>query len=289
MAGKWRDFFKKHEQIEAPEVLDQIRDVAREALATGEDGDGALRRILDILGTPWSEAPPEEGMELEAPVACELKCQPEPVIQPELDRETEVETAALEETEAKKPTQASQSVDGDALAEALSSGDEPAFILEQESEPEGRVKAEDEPPEEGKAEIAVGEALDMDTASFTGKHLLYGIGPRGEGKDIIALAETWGIQVDEAANGLKAVEIFSASEEGRYDGIVLEKAMFLMDGVTVAKCIRKLKHTGSRSVPIVLSSVTVPLGMDRMENAGIDACIGEGGERELYEALKGVW
>ena len=129
----------------------------------------------------------------------------------------------------------------------------------------------------------------MDTASFTGKHLLYGIGPRGEGKDIIALAETWGIQVDEAANGLKAVEIFSASEEGRYDGIVLEKAMFLMDGVTVAKCIRKLKHTGSRSVPIVLSSVTVPLGMDRMENAGIDACIGEGGERELYEALKGVW
>ncbi|SDY03958.1 response regulator transcription factor [Eubacterium barkeri] len=276
MAGKWRDFFKKHECIAAPEVLDQIRDVAREALATEEDGKGALRRILDILGTPWLEAPPEEGME----------------------------TEALEETETKKPAQEAPLADGDVLAEALSSGDEPAFILEQEREPVGRLETEDEPPEEGEFEIAFDEAFDteleeepepevalepMDTASFVGKHLLYGIGPRGEGKDIITLAETWGIQVDEAANGLKAVEIFSASEEGRYDGIVLEKAMFLMDGVTVAKCIRKLKHAGSRSVPIILASVTVPLGMDRMENAGVDVCIGEGAERELYEALKGVW
>lgn len=60
-----------------------------------------------------------------------------------------------------------------------------------------------------------------------------------------------GAEVDKAWNGKEAVEKFAESEPGRYDAILMDVMMPVMDGITAAKHIRKLKRedAGKRSDP----------------------------------------
>ena len=53
--------------------------------------------------------------------------------------------------------------------------------------------------------------------------------------------------VDTAENGLRALEMFSKSEPGYYDAILLDIRMPLMDGLAAANNIRHLSNSDAKS------------------------------------------
>ena len=66
-----------------------------------------------------------------------------------------------------------------------------------------------------------------------------------------------GTEVDKAWNGKEAVEKFAGSEPGRYDAILMDVMMPVMDGITAAKHIRKLKREDAGSVLILAITAQV--------------------------------
>ncbi len=63
--------------------------------------------------------------------------------------------------------------------------------------------------------------------------------------------------MDKAWNGKEAVEKFAESEPGRYDAILMDVMMPVMDGITAAKHIRKLKREDAGSVLILAITAQV--------------------------------
>ncbi len=71
---------------------------------------------------------------------------------------------------------------------------------------------------------------------------------------IHVLLEKYGVEVDEAENGLEAVKKFSESSLWHYDLILMDIMMPVMDGLEAAKEIRKLQREDSAAVPIIAMS-----------------------------------
>jgi CheY-like chemotaxis protein len=59
------------------------------------------------------------------------------------------------------------------------------------------------------------------------------------------------IEIDEAANGEKAAEIFKRSDVGYYDLIFMDIRMPVMDGYSATEAIRALNRPDARNVPII--------------------------------------
>ena len=57
-------------------------------------------------------------------------------------------------------------------------------------------------------------------------------------------------QVDTVENGLKAMELFSKTEKGYYNAILMDIRMPLMDGLTAANSIRHLSNEDAQTIPI---------------------------------------
>ena len=65
------------------------------------------------------------------------------------------------------------------------------------------------------------------------------------------LLNMYGAQVEKAWDGKEAVEAFASSEEGRYDAVLMDMQMPVMDGCEAAASIRKLDREDAKTVPII--------------------------------------
>jgi CheY-like chemotaxis protein len=108
-------------------------------------------------------------------------------------------------------------------------------------------------------------AVAGDFSAFKGKHAL--LVDDVEINRVIAmdqLGET-GIIVDEAEDGLKAVETFAASPAGFYDIILMDVQMPNMDGYAAARTIRAMDRPDAAYIPII--AMTANAFKDDVEKA----------------------
>lgn len=63
-----------------------------------------------------------------------------------------------------------------------------------------------------------------------------------------------GINVVQAVNGLRALDMFKASKVGYFDAILMDIRMPVMDGMTATRAIRALPRSDARTVPIIALS-----------------------------------
>ena len=102
--------------------------------------------------------------------------------------------------------------------------------------------------ESGQADV---EVVTDTTGKFTGKKMLLVDDVEINRMIVGALLEGTGISVDEADDGITAVEAFKASAENTYDIILMDVQMPRMNGYEASMAIRALARPDARRVPIV--------------------------------------
>ena len=101
------------------------------------------------------------------------------------------------------------------------------------------------------------------------------------------LLEDRGFAVDTAENGLRAMEVFSKSEDGYYDAILMDIRMPLMDGLTAAANIRHLSNKDARTIPIIaMTANAFDDDIAKSKAAGMNAHLAKPIEPDrLYQTL----
>ncbi|SHN67519.1 ATP-binding protein [Desulfovibrio litoralis] len=97
-----------------------------------------------------------------------------------------------------------------------------------------------------------------------------------------------GLVIDEASNGLEAIEAFEASSLGYYDIILMDVQMPEMDGYSAAKMIRKMSRPDAATIPIVaLTANAFKEDVETALKSGMNAHLAKPIEYErLIEVLK---
>lgn len=113
-----------------------------------------------------------------------------------------------------------------------------------------------------------------DTGSLNGIKVLL-----AEDNDINAeiaceLLSFYGATAERAVNGREAVEMFTASESGTYDVILMDIKMPVMDGLEATESIRSSSHADAATVPIIAMTAN-SFVEDRLsaENAGMSGFV----------------
>jgi CheY-like chemotaxis protein len=107
---------------------------------------------------------------------------------------------------------------------------------------------------------------------------------------VAGLLEDTGIRIDEAADGVEAVEKFSASADGYYDIIFMDVQMPRMDGYAAASVIRAMQdRKDAREIAIVaLTANAFKEDIERAKEAGMNTHIAKPVDADrLVEVLFG--
>ena len=101
------------------------------------------------------------------------------------------------------------------------------------------------------------------------------------------LLELEDIGSERARNGKEAVQMFSDSEEGYYDAILMDVRMPEMDGLTATRTIRALERPDAKMIPIIAMTANVfDEDIERSMKAGMNAHISKPIETEkMYETM----
>ena len=95
---------------------------------------------------------------------------------------------------------------------------------------------------------------DAEQVDFTGKRALVAEDNELNMEIIAYVLGDMGFTVDKAMNGKEAVDAFAQSPTGRYDVVLMDVMMPVMDGLTAAHRIRCLDRDDAAKVPIVATS-----------------------------------
>ena len=122
---------------------------------------------------------------------------------------------------------------------------------------------------------------------FTGRRILLVEDNAINTEVAVALLEDRGFTVDTAENGLRAIEVFSKSEAGYYDAILMDIRMPLMDGLTAANNIRHMSNADAGRIPIIaMTANAFDDDIDKSKAAGMNAHLAKPIEPErLYQVL----
>lgn len=128
------------------------------------------------------------------------------------------------------------------------------------------------------------EDIDYD---FTGKRILLVEDNIINTEVAVMLLKGKQFEVDTAENGLRAMELFSKSEEGYYDAILMDIRMPLMDGLTAATNIRHLSNGDAKSIPIIaMTANAFDDDIEKSKAAGMNAHLAKPIEpNRLYQIL----
>ena len=110
-----------------------------------------------------------------------------------------------------------------------------------------------------------------------------------ENAEIVAdLLELEGAISERAANGLKAVQMVSASREYYYDAILMDLRMPVMDGLEASRQIRAMERKDSKDLPIIaLTANAFKEDVDKSLDAGMNAHLAKPTDTEvLYATLR---
>ncbi len=104
---------------------------------------------------------------------------------------------------------------------------------------------------------------------------------------VSAMLEETGIEVDEAANGKEAAEIFAKSPAYYYDIILMDVQMPVMDGYESSRAIRAMKRADANAVPIItLTANAFQEDIEKALESGMNAHISKPVEMDhLLEVL----
>ncbi len=128
------------------------------------------------------------------------------------------------------------------------------------------------------------KAFDYD---FTGKRVLLVEDNMINIEVAALLLKNKGFGVTTAENGLRALEIFSKSEKGYFDAILMDIRMPLMDGLTAATNIRHLSNEDAETIPIIaMTANAFDDDIKKSKVAGMNAHLAKPIEPErLYKTL----
>ena len=127
-----------------------------------------------------------------------------------------------------------------------------------------------------------------DTASLAGRRVLI-VEDLPENAEIVAdLLELEEMETERAENGRTALDMFSASQPGHYDAILMDLRMPVMDGLEAARHIRALDRADAGRIPIIaLTANAFESDVRASLEAGMNAHLAKPVDAEkLYETLR---
>ncbi|MBO4385087.1 MAG: response regulator [Clostridia bacterium] len=143
-------------------------------------------------------------------------------------------------------------------------------------------------PLEEASEDAAPSATDGGVDSLAGRRILI-VEDIPDNAEIVAdLLELEDALSEHAENGRVAVDMFSASEPGYYDAILMDLRMPVMDGLTATRAIRELDREDAKKIPIIaLTANAFASDIGQALTAGMNAHLSKPADSELlYSTLK---
>ncbi len=124
-------------------------------------------------------------------------------------------------------------------------------------------------------------------ASLAGRRVLIAEDIELNAEILADLLEMEEIECDWAQNGQLAVNMFSASEPGTYDAILMDVRMPVMDGLNATRAIRALSRDDARTIPIIaMTANAFDEDVHRSHEAGMNAHFSKPVDPEqLYDTL----
>ena len=148
--------------------------------------------------------------------------------------------------------------------ETIESSFAPKEISEKESEAEPDVK-------EAEA-VEKKEPVQEETVDLSRVKVLVAEDMDINAQILLKLLSKKGIEAKRAENGKVAVEMFTESEDGYFDAILMDMRMPEMDGLEATAAIRKLDRSDAKKIPIVaLTANAFDEDVERSLQAGLNA------------------
>lgn len=128
---------------------------------------------------------------------------------------------------------------------------------------------------------------DVENYDFTGKRVLVVEDHPMNTEIAVMLLKSKGFEVETAENGLRAIELYSKTEAGYYDAILMDIRMPLMDGLAAANNIRHLSNADAKTVPIIaMTANAFDDDIEKSKAAGMNAHLAKPIEPDrLYQTL----